>query len=128
MFSFSFSYIVFEWRVGIKEISWELHYSTAEVNYTTNVAYCWFEVVHASRAEIDKYTDLKKYNNNLVLLCYSKLHNEEFHNLYSSSSIIRMIRSRRMSWAGHLARMGEKRNAYKIFVGKPKGKRTLGRS
>jgi hypothetical protein len=43
---------------------------------------------------------------------WRKLHNEELHNLYSSTSIIRMIKSRRMRWAGHVARMGEKRNAY----------------
>jgi hypothetical protein len=46
---------------------------------------------------------------------WRKLHNEELHNLYSSPSIIRMIKSRRMRWAGHVARMGEKRNAYRIF-------------
>jgi hypothetical protein len=53
--------------------------------------------------------------------------NEELHNLYSSPSIIRMIKSRRMKWAGHVARMGEKRNAYRIVVGKPEGRRPLGR-
>jgi hypothetical protein len=51
-----------------------------------------------------------------------KLHNEELHNLYSSPSIIRMIESRRMKAAGHIACMGEKRNAYRILVGKPEGK------
>jgi hypothetical protein len=55
------------------------------------------------------------------------MHNEESHKLYSSPSIIRMIKSRRMRWEGHVARIGEKRNAYKILVGKPEGKRTLGR-
>jgi hypothetical protein len=55
-----------------------------------------------------------------------KLHNEGLHNLYSSSSIIRMVNSRRMRWAGHIARMGEKRNPYRILVGKPEGKRPLG--
>jgi hypothetical protein len=45
-----------------------------------------------------------------------KLHNEELHNLYSSPSIIRMINSRRMRWVGHVARMGEKRTAYRILV------------
>jgi hypothetical protein len=49
------------------------------------------------------------------------------HNLYSSPSIIRMSKSRRMRWAGHVARKGEKRNAYKILVGKPEGKRPLAR-
>jgi hypothetical protein len=57
---------------------------------------------------------------------WTKLHNEELHNLYSSPSIIRIIRSRKMRWAGHVARMGEKRNAYRILVGKP-GKRPLER-
>jgi hypothetical protein len=56
-----------------------------------------------------------------------KLHNEELHNLYSSPDIIRMIKSRRMSWAGFVARMCEKRNAYRILMGKPEGKRPLGR-
>jgi hypothetical protein len=51
-----------------------------------------------------------------------KLHNEELHNLYCSTSIIRMIKSRRMRWAGHAARMWEKRNAYRILVGKPEGR------
>jgi hypothetical protein len=58
---------------------------------------------------------------------WRKLHNEEFHNMYSSPSIIRMIKSRRMRWAWHVTRTGEKRNAYKILVGNPEGKRPLGR-
>jgi hypothetical protein len=58
---------------------------------------------------------------------WRKLHYEELHNLYSSPNIIRMIKSKRMRWAGHVARMGETRNAYKILVGKPEGKRPLGR-
>jgi hypothetical protein len=58
---------------------------------------------------------------------WRKLHNEELHNLYSSPSIIRVIKSRRMRWAGHAARMGERRNANRILVGKPEGKRPLGR-
>jgi hypothetical protein len=58
---------------------------------------------------------------------WRKLHNKEFHDLYSSPSIIRIIRSRRMKWAGHVARMGEERNAYRLLVGKPEGKRPLGR-
>jgi hypothetical protein len=55
------------------------------------------------------------------------LHNEELHNLYSSPSIIRTIKSRRMRWAGHVARMGEKRSMCRLLVGKPEGKRPLGR-
>jgi transcription termination factor 2 len=58
---------------------------------------------------------------------WRKLHNEELHNLYSLPSIIRIIKSRRMRWAGHVARMEEKRNVYRLLVGKPEGKRPLGR-
>jgi hypothetical protein len=50
---------------------------------------------------------------------WRKLHNKELRDFYSSPSIIRIIKSRRMRWAGHVARMGEKRNAYRLFVGKP---------
>jgi hypothetical protein len=50
----------------------------------------------------------------------------ELHNLYSSPNIIRMIKSRRMRWAGHVARMGAKRTTYRLLVGKPEGKRLLG--
>jgi hypothetical protein len=58
---------------------------------------------------------------------WRKLHNEELHNLYSSLNTNRTIKSRTMRWAGHLARMGEKRNAFRILVRKPEGKRPLGR-
>jgi hypothetical protein len=58
---------------------------------------------------------------------WRKLHNEELHNLYSSPSIIRMIKSRRMRWAWHVAHMRQKTNAYRIFVGKPEEMRLLGR-
>jgi hypothetical protein len=51
-----------------------------------------------------------------------KLHNGELHNLYSSPDIIRQIKSRRMRWAGHVARMGEGRKVYRVLVGKPEGK------
>jgi hypothetical protein len=58
---------------------------------------------------------------------WRKMHKEELHNLYSSPSIIRIINSNRMRWAGHVAQMGEKRNVYRSLVGKPEGKRPLGR-
>jgi hypothetical protein len=68
-------------------------------------------------------------NNNYSILYKMTEENvhEELHNLYSSPSIIRIIKSRRMLWAGHIARMGEKRNAIRILVGNPKGKRPQGR-
>jgi hypothetical protein len=52
---------------------------------------------------------------------WRKLYNEELHNLYSSPSIIRIIKSRRVRWAGHVARMGENRKVYRLLVGKPQG-------
>jgi hypothetical protein len=58
---------------------------------------------------------------------WRKLHNEELHGLYSSPSIIKVIKATRMRWAGHVARMGEVRGVYNILVGKPEGKRSLGR-
>jgi hypothetical protein len=59
---------------------------------------------------------------------WRKLHNEELKDLYSLPNIVRVIKSRRMRWAGHVARLGEGRGAYRVLVGKPKGKRPLGRS
>jgi hypothetical protein len=58
---------------------------------------------------------------------WRKLHNEELRDLYSFPSTIRIIKSMRMRWVGHVARMGEKRNAYRSLVAKPQGRRLLGR-
>jgi hypothetical protein len=58
---------------------------------------------------------------------WRKLRNEKLHILYSSPSIIRMIKLRRLRWAGYVVQIGEKRNAYRILVGKLEGKRLLGR-
>jgi hypothetical protein len=58
---------------------------------------------------------------------WRKLHNKELHNLYSLPSVIRMIKAKRMRWAGNVARMGEKRSAYRILLGKSGEKRPLGR-
>jgi hypothetical protein len=55
------------------------------------------------------------------------LQNVELHDLYSSPNIVKVIKSRRMRWAGHVARMGEGRGAYRVLVGRPEGKRPLGR-
>jgi hypothetical protein len=61
----------------------------------------------------------------LLLLQANKLHSEELLNLYSSPSIIRMIKSKRMRWTGHVGRMGVKSNAYRIWARKPEVKRPL---
>jgi hypothetical protein len=58
---------------------------------------------------------------------WRKLHNEELSDLYCSPNIVRMIKLRRMRWAGHVARMGDKSGSYRVLVGKPEGKRPLGR-
>jgi hypothetical protein len=58
---------------------------------------------------------------------WRKLHNDKLHNLYSSPNIVRMIKSRSMRWAGHVARMGEGRGVYRVLVGTPEGKSPLGR-
>ena len=56
---------------------------------------------------------------------WRKLHNEELNELYSPPNIVRVIKSRRMRWAGHVARMGERRGVYRVLVGKPEGKRPI---
>jgi len=58
---------------------------------------------------------------------WRRLHNEELNDLYSSPNILRVIKSRRMKWVGHVARMGEMRGVYRALVRKPKGKRPLGK-
>jgi hypothetical protein len=58
---------------------------------------------------------------------WRKLHNEELHILYSSPNIIRQIKSRRLRWAGHVARMGEEKNVYRVLMVKSEGKRSVGR-
>jgi hypothetical protein len=58
---------------------------------------------------------------------WKKLHNDELHSLCPSPNIGRVVKSRRMRWAGHVARMGEGRGIYRVLVGRPEGKRPLGR-
>jgi hypothetical protein len=62
-----------------------------------------------------------------MTLGWRKLHNEELHDLYSSPCIIRVIKLRSIRWVGHVVQMREKRNAYRLLVGKPEGRRALGR-
>jgi len=59
---------------------------------------------------------------------WRRLHNEELNDFYSSPNIVRVIKSRRMRWAGHVARMGKERGLYKFLLGKPEGRRPLGRA
>jgi hypothetical protein len=58
---------------------------------------------------------------------WRKLHNDELHSLYSSPNIVRVIKSRRIQWEGHVARKREGRGVYRVLVGRPEGKRPLGR-
>ena len=58
---------------------------------------------------------------------WRRLHNEETNDLYSSPNIVRVVKSRRMRWAGQVARMGEERGVYRVLLGKPEGRRPLGR-
>ena len=62
-----------------------------------------------------------------VTVEWRRLHNEELSDLYPSPNIVRVIKSRRMRWAGYVACMGEERGVYRVLVGKPEGKRPLGR-
>jgi len=59
---------------------------------------------------------------------WRRMHNEKLNDLYSSHNIVRVIKSRRMRWAGHVACMGEERGVYRVLVGKPEGRRPLGRT
>jgi hypothetical protein len=58
---------------------------------------------------------------------WRKLHNDELHSLYSSLNIVTVIKSRRMRWAGHVARMGKGKGVYRVLIGRPEGRRPLGR-
>ena len=64
---------------------------------------------------------------NEVTGVWRKLHNEELSDLYSLPNILRVVKSRRMRWVGHVARMGEGRGVHRVLIGKPEGKRPLGR-
>ena len=66
-------------------------------------------------------------NRDEITRVWRKIHIEELNDLYSPTNIVRVIKSRRMRWAGHLERTGERRGVYRVLVGKPEGKRLLGR-
>jgi hypothetical protein len=90
----------------------------------------WYPILREHRLRVFENRVLRRIfgpKRDEVIGGWRKLHNEELHNLYSSPNIIRMIKSRRMRWAGHVARTGRSGIAYRILVGKPEGKRPLGR-
>jgi hypothetical protein len=87
--------------------------------------------LNSQKNSVNKYRrddDIKAvYKYYVKIILYYIMHNEELHGLYSLPSIVRVIKARRMGWAGHVARMGEVRDAYNILVGRPEGRRPLGR-
>jgi hypothetical protein len=85
-------------------------------------------ILHLSIFKLYSYKMMLGHKRGEVTGQQRKLQNWELHDLYSSPDIIRQIKSRRMRWAGHVARMGEGRNVYRVLVGKPEGKRPLGRA
>ena len=88
-----------------------------------------FTMLEESRLRVFEYRIIRrifgpKRDENGV---WRRLHNEELHSLYRSPNIVRVIKSRKLRWARHVARMEEGRSAFKILTGKPTGKRPLGR-
>jgi hypothetical protein len=84
-----------------------------------------FRAFYIPENRLKDFERLSEYDLENVMV--RELHNEELHGLYSSPSIIRVMKARRMRWAGHVARMGEVSGAYNILVGRPEGRRPLGR-
>ena len=83
----------------------------------------------AAQCGLFTYKSVPVILNHLVVCCIvvRKLHNEELSDLFSSPNTVRVNKSRRIRWAGHVARMGERRGMYRVLVGKLQGKRPLGR-
>jgi len=91
----------------------------------------WRNVVHIHEFCLEELKELRRIfepERDEVTGDRRKLHKEELNDLFSSPNIIRVIKARRMEWAGHVARMGEGRDVYRVLVGKPEGKRPIGRS
>ena len=79
------------------------------------------------RLHNEELSDLDCSPNIVRVIKWRRLHNEELNDLYCSPNIVRVIKWRRMRWAGHVARMGEERVVYRVLVGKPEGRRPMGR-
>jgi hypothetical protein len=94
----------------------EESYLISEMNEIDSTVECWMVLRWIFGPKRDEATGE-----------WRRLHNEELNELYSSANIIRVIKSRRMRWAGHVARMGEKRGADRVLVGRREGRRSLGR-
>jgi hypothetical protein len=89
-----------------------------------------FTLMEESRLRASENTVLRKIfgpKRNGVTREWRKLHNEELNDLYSSPNIVRVMKSKRIRWGGHVARMGDRSGAYIVLMGKPEGKRLLGR-
>jgi hypothetical protein len=97
--------------------------------YRTIILPVWVQNLVSHRLRVFDNRVLKRIfgRKREVDLSWRKLHNDELHSLYSSPNIVRVIKSRRLRWAGHVARMGEGRGVYRVLVGRPEGKRPLGR-
>jgi hypothetical protein len=98
------------------------------VLYGCETLYLTLREEHRLRVSDNRLLRIFELQKDEVMGGWRTLHNEELYNLYTSLSIIRMIKSSRIRWARHVARMGAKRNAYRILVGKPEGKRPLGKT
>ena len=119
-----------------------MHRETKHFNATPHCAACFYSSGQSSdifKTKVKKNTDLCFLNfrkeerrvfgpkRDEVTGEWRKLHNEELNDPYSLSNIVRVVKSRRMRWAGHVACMGEDRGVHRVLVGKPEGKRPLGR-
>jgi hypothetical protein len=79
------------------------------------------------RADVDKASLCVETKRDEVTGEWRKLHNDELNDLYSLPNIVRVVKSRRIKWAGHVTRMGQDRGVHRVLVGRPEGKRPLGR-
>ena len=103
------------------------HYPLTSCDFM-DISYLLCNSLQPSAKTLNKqnpYINITEYF--MLFVRFPEMHNEELNDLYCSPSIVRVSKSRRMRWAGHVARMGERRGVYRVLVGKPEGKRPLGR-